>query len=296
MSVVSGPSIAHELNKDTVGFDRLSDYLRKECGISLALSEKNKALLANRLYKMMSHFGMSSYTQLHAMLLSGRMDVREVFINAVTTNTTQFFREKQHFDLLLNAARRILSNRENRASREIRVWCAACSSGEEAYSIAMILRSVIPAGNELRIRVLATDIDTDVMKKAVRGVYAAEEIQHVPEIFKQQYLERGKGQSAELFRVRKQIRELVTFAPFNLVTPAYTFQNKFDFVFCRNVMIYFDRNEIPKVIRKLEACLKSGGLLFVGHSESFVTDHPGLKQCAPAVYKRCVEMRRGEVA
>lgn len=291
-----GLSIGHELNKDSVGFDRLSDYLRKECGINLALTEKNKALLANRLNKMITAFGMRSYSELHSTLVSGRSDVKEVFINAITTNTTQFFREKKHFDLLTESARGIFDHRENRASREIRVWCAACSSGEEAYSIAMCLRSVIPEGNELRIRILATDIDTEILRRAVRGVYAVDAIRQIPEVFKTQFFERGMGSSAGLVRVRKHIRDMITFAPFNLVTPIYGFQHKFDFVFCRNVMIYFDRNEIPKTVRKLEASLKNGGLLFVGHSESFVTDHPGLKQLAPAVYRRCNECRRGEAA
>jgi len=284
------------LESDHAGFSKIADYLRRESGINLTLSAKNQTLLASRLSKIMPGLGMQTYAELHLALLSGRRDIRDIFISAITTNTTHFFRERQHFDILRKLLAELQIKPEKKKTRELRVWCAACSSGEEAYSLAMTIRSVIQPADNWTIKILATDIDTEIMKKAARGVYPLESIDSVPENMRSAYFERGRGDSSDFVRVRHSLRELITFAPFNLMSPSYPFQFKFDFIFCRNVMIYFDKPEIQQTIRKMETCLRPGGHLFLGHSETIVGATPGLKSCAAAVYERISTLRKGEAA
>jgi chemotaxis protein methyltransferase CheR len=296
VSLNSGDVSPKQLEGDLAGFRKLSEYLRREAGINLTLSAKNQTLLASRIGKIMNPLGFSTYSELHSALLAGRRDVRDLFINAITTNTTHFFREKQHFDFLAKAIRDVVNHPDKKKSREIRVWCAACSTGEEAYSLTMSLSAIFPANEGWHLKILATDIDTDVLKKAARGVYPQEAIESVPDNLKNSCFDRGVGDSDGLVRVRKSLRDLITFAPFNLMSTSYAFQSKFDVIFCRNVMIYFDRPEIQSTIRKLEGCLRLGGLLFLGHSETIIGVTPGLKSRAPSVYERLNTNRKGEAA
>jgi len=291
----SGLENLKKLERDVIGFQKLAEYLRLETGINLNLSDKNQTLLASRVLKILPNLGFADYSALHAALISGHRDARDLFINIITTNTTHFFRENQHFDVLGRVARDLLSHPEKKKTREIRVWCAACSTGEEAYSISMVLNSIFPAQDGWNLRILATDIDTDVLRTAIRGVYPQEALDSVPEQYRSCF-EAGKGDSLGYARVRKSIRDHITFAPFNLMTLSYPFQSKFDFIFCRNVMIYFDRPEIHSTIRKIEGCLRLGGFLFIGHSETVVGVTPGLKSRAPAVYERLKVIRKGEAA
>ncbi len=295
MSWDSGVENLKKLERDVLGFQKLSEYLRRETGINLNVSEKNQTLLASRVMKILPLLGLPDYSSLHAALVGGRRDARDLFINTITTNTTHFFREGQHFDVLARMSRDLLSDPEKKRAREIRAWCAACSTGEEAYTISMVLNSIFPARDGWNLKILATDIDTDVLRTAVRGVYPQEVLDTVPEQYRASF-EAGTGNSKGYVRVRKAIRDSITFAPFNLMTPSYPFQSKFDFIFCRNVMIYFDRPEIHSTIRKIEGCLRHGGLLFIGHSETVVGVTPGLKSRAPAVYERLKVGRKGEAA
>ncbi len=295
MSWDSGLENLKKLERDMLGFQKLAEYLRRETGINLNLSDKNQTLLASRVLKILPTLGLPDYMSLHSALVAGRRDARDLFINIITTNTTHFFRESQHFEVLARMARDLLSHPEKKRTKEIRVWCAACSTGEEAYSISTVLNSIFPARDGWNLRILATDIDTDVLRAAVRGVYPQEALDSVPEQFKGCF-EAGTGNSKGYVRVRKPIRDTITFAPFNLMTPSYPFQSNFDFIFCRNVMIYFDRPEIHSTIRKIEGCLRLGGYLFIGHSETVVGVTPGLKSRAPAVYERLKVGRKGEAA
>lgn len=296
MSLVREVVDLKQLEEDAVGFSKLADYLRREAGINLMASDKNRTLLASRMCKIIPQLGFSGYHDLHAGLLSGSAEIRNVFISAITTNTTHFFREMPHFNILAKTIREMSENPILRKNKELRIWCAACSSGEEPYSIAMVVKSNLPAYENWTIRILASDIDNDILKRAARGVYPSTALESVPPEFKKQYFESGKGQSADYVRVRKEIRNLITFAPFNLMSPTYSFQNKFDIIFCRNVMIYFDKPEIQSTIRKLESTLRVGGYLFVGHSETIMGSTPTLKSRAAAVYEKLPAKQKGEAA
>ena len=285
-----------QLEDDVVGFGKIADYLRREAGINLTLSAKNQTLLASRMCKIMPQIGLVTYQDLHLALASGKQNVRDAFISAITTNTTHFFREPAHFDLLARIFAEMRTKPEFNRSREIRIWCAACSTGEEPYSIAMVAKKNLPANENWKLRFLASDIDRDVLAVAARGVYPAASIDAIPQDCRQQFFERGKGNSSDFVRVKRELREMITFAQFNLMTPSYSFQNRFDLVFCRNVMIYFDRPEIQKTIEKLSSCLNVGGFLFLGHSETIMGGSPTLKSRAAAVYERLPVGRKGEAA
>jgi chemotaxis protein methyltransferase CheR len=285
-----------QLEDDVVGFGKIADYLRRDVGINLTLSAKNQTLLASRMCKIMPRLGLANYHDLHLALASGRHEVRDAFISAITTNTTHFFREPAHFDLLARIFAEMRTKPELKKSREIRIWCAACSTGEEAYSIAMVAKRCLPANENWKLKFLASDIDREVLAVAARGVYPATSIDSVPQDCRQQFIERGVGVSSDCVRVRREIREMITFAQFNLMTPSYSFQNKFDLVFCRNVMIYFDRPEIQRTIEKLTSVLSVGGFLFLGHSETIMGGSPALKSRAAAVYERLPAGRKGEAA
>lgn len=296
MSAVVEAISLKQLEDDVSGFSRIADYLRQETGINLTLTAKNQTLLASRMCKVMPAMGFKNYQELYAALVSGRDEIKSVFVSAITTNTTHFFREPQHFTVLTKLIREICASPEKRKSRELRIWCAACSSGEEPYSIAMVARNSLPPAENWTVHMLASDIDREILGKAARGVYSANSIESVPAEYRGMYFEQGTGKSSDFVRVRRTIRDMITFAPFNLMTPDYTFQNKFDIIFCRNVMIYFDKPEIQSTIKKLEGALRVGGFLFIGHSETIMGVSPSLKSRAAAVYERLPAKRKGEAA
>jgi len=288
-------SLRH-IEEDTAGFSKIAEYLRREAGINLVLSPKNQTLLAGRMCKLLPQLGLTNYQELYAALVTGKPIIREQFISAVTTNTTHFFREMPHFQILSKVVRECVQSSDKMKSRELRIWCAACSSGEEPYSIGMAVKSSLSVLDNWTVRILATDIDNEVLQRATRGVYSANVLDSISREYADKYFERGKGQSSDFVRVRKSIRDMVTFAQFNLMTPSYPFQHKFDIIFCRNVMIYFDKPEIESTIKKLEASLRPGGYLFLGHSESIMGSSPTLKSRAAAVYEKIPAVRKGEAA
>lgn len=296
MSAVVEAISLKQLEDDVSGFSRIAEYLRQETGINLTLSAKNQTLLASRMCKIMPALGFKNYQELYAALISGRDEIKSIFISAIKTNTTHFFREPQHYTVLSKLIRGICASPEKRKTRELRIWCAACSSGEEPYSIAMVVRNNLPPAENWTVHMLASDIDREILGKAARGVYQANALEGVPAEFRGIYFEQGTGKSSGLVRVRRTIRDMITFAPFNLRTPEYVFQYKFDIIFCRNVMIYFDKSEVQATIRKLEGALRIGGYLFIGHSETIMGVSPSLKSRAPAVYERLPAKRKGEAA
>lgn len=285
-----------QLEEDTSGFSKIAEYLRREVGINLVLSPKNQTLLAGRMCKLLPQLGLANYHDLYAALVTGRPTVKEQFISAVTTNTTHFFREMPHFQVLSKVVNEFAQSSEKKKTRELRIWCAACSSGEEPYSIAMAVRNSLPPSENWTVRILATDIDNEVLQRASRGVYSANVLDNISREYADKYFERGTGQSSDFVRVRKSIRDMITFAQFNLMTPSYPFQYKFDIIFCRNVMIYFDKPEIESTIKKLEASLRPGGYLFLGHSETIMGSSPTLKSRAAAVYEKQPAVRKGDAA
>lgn len=249
----------------------IADY----AGIKLSTQKRN--MVYNRLLRRLRARNVGSFAEYLALVQREGSDEREAFVNALTTNLTAFFREPHHFELLASHAQQ----HEARHRAPLRCWSNACSTGEEVWSIAMVLREAGCAGE-----VLGTDIDTDVLNTAQSGVYRMERVAGVPAERLRKHFLRGTGANDGLVSVRPELRSLARFGQLNLQSPVWPALERFDVIFCRNVVIYFDREFQKKLLNRLADLLVPGGLLMVGHSESFPAAHPGFRSCGRTAYQR----------
>ena len=256
-------------------FATVRQLIAEYAGIKLSLQKRN--MVYNRLLRRLRARGMSDFGEYLALVQREGSEEREAFVNALTTNLTAFFREPHHFELLAARA----SERARKRGPPLRCWSSACSTGEEAWSIAMVLRECECPGE-----VLGTDIDTEVLNTAHAGVYRSERTGSLsPERLRRHFL-RGVGSNDGLVSVRPELRSLVRFGQLNLQSPAWPALERFDVIFCRNVVIYFDREFQKRLLTRLADLLVPGGLLMVGHSESFPAAHPGFRSCGRTAYER----------
>lgn len=261
-------------------FHKFSSFIYSNFGINM--NESKKEILHTKLNKLVSRYNLASYDEYYGNLLNntgGRLLTE--FADEITVNKTSFFRENNHFVFIRNhMAGLIESNPRILANREIRVWSSACSTGEEAYSLAMTLKECVPGG--IAIKLLATDISCKALTAAQKGVYPPlirADVEHG-------YLAKYFDETAEGYRVSESIKKLVTFRCFNLVEE-FPFKNSFDIVFCRNVMIYFDAILRRDLLERFHRVISPGGLLFVGHSESITGQAHRFKYLQPTVYLKC---------
>ncbi len=264
-------------------FKIFSDFIHGEFGIKLPPSKKT--MLEARLQKRLRVLGMSNYKEYCDFLFSPSGMDKELFylINAVTTNTTDFFREPKHFEILYG---RLLPEFYSRHRGEaFHIWSAGCSSGEEPYTLSMVLSEFAEQNPSFRFSILATDISLEVLEKAMRGVYAEEKVAPVPNHMKKKYLLRSKDKTRRLVRVSRELREAISFDRLNFMDE-FDLKTTVNVIFCRNVVIYFDRPTQEKLFNKFCRHLKPGGYLFIGHSESLTGMTLPLEQVAPTVYKR----------
>jgi chemotaxis protein methyltransferase CheR len=256
-------------------FDRVRKLIHQRAGIALAASKHE--MVYSRLARRLRATGISSFAAYLDGLESGNDGEEwEAFTNALTTNLTSFFREAHHFPLLAEFVRK--------AKRPVEIWCAASSTGEEPYSIAMTLCEVFgtlapPA------RIVATDIDTSVLDAAASGIYTFDRIEKMPAERTRRFFLRGKGAQEGLVRVRPELRQMVTFEPLNLLADRWPVAGPFDAVFCRNVMIYFDKPTQGKILDRIAPLMKPDGLLFAGHSENFLYVSDAFKLRGKTVYE-----------
>ena len=248
----------------------ISDY----AGIKLSLQKRN--MVYNRLLRRLRARGVGNFADYLALVQREASDEREAFVNALTTNLTAFFREPHHFELLHAHAARQAGR-----GRPLRCWSSACSTGEEAWSNGMVLREA-----ECRGEVLGTDIDTDVLNTAQSAIYRMERAAALPPERLRKHFLRGAGANEGFVSVRPELRSMVRFAQLNLQSPAWPPQEAYDVIFCRNVVIYFDREFQKRLLARLAGLLVPGGLLMVGHSESFPAAHPGFRSCGRTAYER----------
>jgi chemotaxis protein methyltransferase CheR len=249
-------------------FELLRSLIYEQAGI--CLRESKMALLKSRLSKRLRHFGYDSFAQYYDHLRNQDPQGGELqeMINAVTTNMTSFFRENHHFLCLKERLLAPVCKAAARGSRPtLRMWSAGCSSGEEAYSIAITVADTLERLATWDVKILATDIDTGVLEKGRRAIYPRETLRAVPQETLRKHFLSGKGKSSHLVQVKPAIRNLVRFAHLNLMEP-WPFRGKFDAIFCRNVIIYFDRDSQRHVLEGFARYLKPGGLFFAGHSEN----------------------------
>ncbi|UGQ44663.1 CheR family methyltransferase [Massilia endophytica] len=278
------------MSKDTVkefdfnskDFERVRAMIYKRAGIALADSKQE--MVYSRLARRLRATGINSFVKYLDDLEAGRLgDEWESFTNALTTNLTSFFREAHHFPLL---AEHVKAHR----NEPINIWCSASSTGEEPYSIAI---TCCEAFNTLTppVNIIATDIDTNVLATAANGIYPIERIDKMAAERQRRFFLRGKGDKAGMVRVRPELRQLIVYRQLNLLDEQWDIRGPFDVIFCRNVMIYFDKATQRKILSRFVPLMKQDALLFAGHSENFLYVSDSLKLRGKTVYE--LDERRG---
>ena len=264
-------------------FERVRGLIYQRAGISLADSKQE--MVYSRLARRLRACGIASFSAYLDGLEAGRMPAEwESFTNALTTNLTSFFREAHHFPLLAEHALKARA----RHGVPLTVWCSASSTGEEPYSIAMTLCEAFDTLTP-PVQIVATDIDTNVLATASAGVYPIERIDKLEQARLRRFFLKGKGTQEGLVRVRPELRQLITFRPLNLLGDGWDVKGPFDVIFCRNVMIYFDKATQRKILSRFVPLMKSDALLFAGHSENFLYVSDALRLRGKTVY----ELNRG---
>ena len=249
----------------------------------IKLGSGKQSLVEARLGKRMRKLGLGSYRE-YLQLIEQDEAGDEVIemLDAISTNTTHFFRESSHFDQL----RQFLQTWEAAGQRRLRIWCAASSTGEEPYTIAMTVREALADTQDIRI--LATDISTKVLRLASRGVYTRKQVASIPPPLLAKYFSRQQDHHADEphFAADESLRSILTFARLNLAIPPYAMKGPFDVILCRNVMIYFDNAVRSRLLAECERLLRPGGILMVGHAESLSGMLTGLHRLEPSVYAK----------
>jgi len=266
-------------------YKRLCDLIYVEAGIHLGPDKKT--MLEVRIKRRLKELGLASYGQ-YCDYLFGPQGLKEEIvplIDVVTTNKTDFFREPKHFDFLVaNALPELISQSEY--GRPVVIWSAGCSTGEEPYTLAIVLSEYALTHPGFRFRILATDISTTVLAKAERGVYADDVVSPVSTPLRRKYFMRSREPDSNRVRVVPELRRLVEFRRLNFMDADYGLTERADAIFCRNVIIYFDRPTQERILGKLTRQLVPHGYLFVGHAETLHDMHLPLAPVAPALYRR----------
>lgn len=245
-------------------FRHIAEILHSYAGI--ALNEGKAALVYSRLAKRLRVLGLRSFRD-YCALVQGvdGVDERQVMTAALTTNVTRFYREPHHFDHLRDEVMPALAERA-RAGGRVRLWSAACSNGQEPYSMAMTVLSVLPEAADLDVRILATDIDPNMVVEGAAGVYSEEALEAAPAILRHRYFDKAPAQGRDQLSANATLRRLVSFKELNLIGD-WPMRGKFDVIFCRNVVIYFDDATQERVWSRFTPLMAPGATLYIGHSE-----------------------------
>lgn len=265
-------------------FDDFSRLISNRLGIKMPPAKKT--MLQSRLLRRAREMGMDDVHAYHARFFSNPKEQEEELehlINLATTNKTDFFREPEHFDFLAQQALPAWRNRS--PSGAFRIWCAGCATGEEAYTLAIVLLEQQARGS-FDFSILATDVSTRVLERAMSATYDEPHVSPIPPALRKKYLLRGNGNSAGLVRLSPEVRGHVRFGHLNFLSSDYGLREKFDVIFFRNVMIYFDRPTQQEIVSRMCRLLRVGGWLFTAHSESLHGLALPLDAVASAVYVR----------
>jgi chemotaxis protein methyltransferase CheR len=266
--------------KDYVDF---SNLIYDKCGIYLHKGKRE--LLKARLSKVLRQYNFESVRDYYKYLLSDASGRQLIpLLDTISTNLTYFFREQKHFDFLSRTALPNLCKAKRDGSvRRLNLWCAGCSSGEEPYSIAITLLESLPEPNLPEMSILATDISTRMLSVAAKGVYGKEKVEKIPYEWLRRHFQKGVKGWQGYFRVKSRVRELVTFKRLNLVE-SFSFDATFDVIFCRNVMIYFDKPTQERLVNRFHQALAKDGYFFIGHSESLTGIQHPFRYIQPSIY------------
>lgn len=265
----------------TTEFKKLTEFIKNNYGIYL--KEEKKMLICGRLHNVLLKGGFRNFTEYYQYVINDNTGMAvNTLINVITTNHTFFMREADHFEYFKDT---ILPNmKKNNTDRDLRIWSAGCSSGEEAYTLAMIIDDFF--GNDKKLwdtKVLATDISDKVLAEARCGKYSKEKVEMLPKLWKLKYL---KNCGVDHVAIEDEIKNEVIYRKFNLMDDKFPFRKKFHVIFCRNVMIYFDNNTKNELVKKFYDFLEYGGYLFIGHSESIQREATKLTYLKPAIYQK----------
>jgi chemotaxis protein methyltransferase CheR len=241
-------------------FERIRKLIYEHAGISLKPSKQH--MVYSRLARRLRATGVKNFKEYLAILESNNEAEWEAFVNSLTTNLTSFFREPHHFPILAEHVAK------QKGKHSVALWCSAASTGEEPYSMAMTLADAYGSFTP-NVSIIATDVDTQVLAKADAGVYPVDRVEKLPEAMVKRFFLRGAGDQAGFVRVRPELRAMVTFRQVNLLSDTWPIRGPLDAIFCRNVMIYFDKETQLKILNRFAPLLQPDGLVFAGHSESF---------------------------
>ena len=262
-------------------FNQIRSYIKEHYGISLG--DEKKTLVFSRLRPLLKQKGFADFSEYLDYLTRDKTgEAAVVFINRLTTNHTFFMREPEHFDYLKKTALPWVEEKFGK-ERDLRLWCAACSSGEEAYTLQMIVSEYFENKQGWNTEILATDISERVLQQATLGIYSNESLKTMPDTWLKKHFKRYDDEN---MMVEDEIKKLITYRKFNLMEEKLPFKKNFQVIFCRNVMIYFDNNTREALVNRFYNVLEKDGYLFIGHSESLSNVKSNFKYVMPAVYKK----------
>ena len=268
-------------------FRIISEFINREVGIQLPKTKH--ALVQGRLRKRLRVLGFDDFADYLAFALEHEAGKKErvLLIDAITTNKTSFFREAEHFDYLKSeAVPRIETSRKQHQRSELNLWSAGCSSGEEAYTLSIAMHEAARSHPGLRFNILASDISRSCLQTASKGIYNEQQIEMIPMELRKKYILRSRNPDDYRVQMGPEIRSRVRFDVVNLMHDEFPVREKMDVIFCRNVMIYFNKQSMQQLVERFERQLLPGGYFFIGHSESLHGLQTCLKQVAPMVYQK----------
>ncbi|MBF8277420.1 MAG: cheR [Candidatus Brocadiaceae bacterium] len=253
------------------------------------LTPVKKELLKSRLIKRVREHSLHSFKEYYHYVTERDPSGEELIsvLDCISTNLTEFFREIAHFEFLSDhLIPSLIESKKKKHDKKIRVWSAGCSTGEEPFTLAMVLSESIPSLFDWDVKILATDISTRVLRKSMLGIYPKERLKGIPPHLLNTYFERENSSSKENYQVKQILRNMISFRRLNLMDDIFPFKGKFDFVFCRNVMIYFDKKTQGELVSKYYNHLAPQGYLFIGHSESLAGTDNKFKYVQPTIYQK----------
>jgi chemotaxis protein methyltransferase CheR len=268
-------------------FARLSNFIYTTCGIKMP--DSKKTMVEARLRKRLKDLKITSYNEYCNFLFSDKGNQEEIthMVDVITTNKTDFFREPKQFSFLSEVAlKEFVTNDGAGIQRPLKVWSAGCSTGEEPYTLSIVLSEFAQNYSRYLFNILATDISTRVLEKAATGIYDESKIAPVQHSLKTKYFLKSKNTEKKLVRVVPALRKLVNFQWLNFMEDDFGINEEFDIIFCRNVIIYFDKPTQDKLIKKLLGHIKAGGYFFLGHSESIFDPGLPVVQMAASTYRK----------
>lgn len=261
-------------------FNLIRDYMRDKYGISL--TGEKRSLVYSRLKNLVDNLGLKNFTEYYNYLIQDKSGEATVtFIDKMTTNYTFFMREVNHFEYLQNIVLPYIYDSYN--DKDLRIWCAGCSSGEESYTLQIILTEFFANKGNWDTQLLATDISGVALSKAIKGVYNKEQIKAISENWKNNYF---KSIDEKRVQVTDKIKNKIVYRKFNLMQPTFPFKKKFQVIFCRNVMIYFDDEVRTKLVKKFYDASEKGAYLFIGNSETLNNIKTDYEYVMPSIYRK----------